>query len=102
MADQHIPDNDGEIDPFEDFLNGIEEDEGGLFDPSQVVFIRSTAGAAVEVPIEEPMAIRDVLQRGGLTVSTNIEYWVDGVAVQPDHMVAPGATVTAVGVVKGG
>jgi hypothetical protein len=102
MADQHIPDNDDELDPFEEFLGGIEGDEGGLFDPTQVVFIRSTGGANVEVPIEEPMAIRDVLTRGGLTVSSNIEYWVDGVSVQPDHVVAPGATVTAVGIVKGG
>jgi hypothetical protein len=49
MADQHIPDNDDELDPFEEFLGGIEGDEGGLFDPTQVVFIRSTGGANVEV-----------------------------------------------------
>ena len=88
---------------FDAFLNSLESEESeNLFDPSQVVTIRSTGGGEHVVPITDPMPIRDVLHQAGLLASAQIEYWVDGNAVASDFVVAPGATVTAIGVVKGG
>lgn len=100
MNDDYMDEQDNEFDTFLDSLDS--EEAESLFDPSQVVTIRSTGGGVHEVPITDPTPIRDVLQQAGLVVSAQIEYWVDGNAVAPDFVVAPGATVTAIGIVKGG
>ena len=77
--------------------------ENPLFDPTQIITIRSTGeGGNFAIPVTEPISITDLLAQANLTVSQSIEYWVDGVAVGPEHTVAPGTTVTAVGMVKGG
>lgn len=96
-------------DPFEDFMRAInvggdDEGENPLFDPDQIITIRSTGvgGGDFAIPVAEPISITNLLAQANLTVSQSIEYWVDGVAVPPEHTVAPGTTVTAVGQVKGG
>ena len=95
--------------PFDDFMrlvNAEEGEDGGenpLFDPTQIITVRSTGeGGNFAIPVTEPISITDLLAQANLTVSQSIEYWVDGVAVPPEHVVAPGTTVTAVGMVKGG
>lgn len=100
MDEDYLQQDDADFDSFLDSL-GSDEAES-LFDPSQVVTIRSTGGGVHEVPIDGPMTIREVLQQAGLLASAQIEYWVDGNAVAPEFVVAPGATVTAIGIVKGG
>ncbi len=96
-------------DPFEQFMAAINVDvqEGGenaLFDPDQIITIRSTGagGGDFAIPVTEPISITDLLEQANLTVSQSIEYWVDGVVVPPEHVIAPGTTLTAVGQVKGG
>lgn len=105
---EEVPTNPQGLDPFEDFMRLVntedgEEGENPLFDPTQIITIRSTTGGNdFAIPVAEPISITDLLAQANLTVSQSIEYWVDGVAVPPDHHVAPGTTVTAVGMVKGG
>lgn len=103
MTDQNTPQGD----PFEEFMRhitGTDEDANPLFDPQQIVTIRSTGagGGDFAIPVTEPISITELLSRANLTVSQSIEYWVDGTQVPPTHTVAPGTTVTAVGQVKGG
>lgn len=97
-----------EGDRFEEFMQAIniggDGEENPLFDPEQIVTIRSTGtgGGDFAIPVAEPISITALLNQAKLTVSQSIEYWVDGVTVPPEHVVAPGTTVTAVGQVKGG
>jgi hypothetical protein len=99
-----MPEN---VTEFEEFLNnlggGEEEDENPLFDPNQIITLRSTTGGQdFAIPVDEPITIAELISSANLTVSQEIEYWVDSVQVGQDHVVAPGGTVTAVGMVKGG
>lgn len=108
MTENETPQFEQGGDPFEQFMDAINvgQDEGGnqLFDPDQIITIRSTGagGGDFAIPVTEPISITALLAQANLTVSQSIEYWVDGVAVPPEHTVAPGTTVTAVGQVKGG
>jgi hypothetical protein len=87
---------------FSQFLADLPEEEQGDFDPNQIITIRSSAGGTFTVPTSEPMTIQALLERAELTTSPSIEYWVNGVVVGSDFVVAPGATVSAVGLIKGG
>lgn len=95
---------------FQDFLNSLGGGDGEsgeevnpLFNPETIITLRSTSGGDdFAIPVEGPTSIRDLIEGAGLAVSPSIEYWVDGAPVGPEHVVAPGATVTAVGQVKGG
>jgi len=103
MTEENTPQGD----PFEEFMRhitGADEDANPLFDPQQIVTIRSTGagGGDFAIPVTEPISITELLSRANLTVSQSIEYWVDGTQVPPEHTIAPGTTVTAVGQVKGG
>ena len=109
--DTENPQTPQEGDPFEEFVRainiGVDGEDGGenpLFDPEQIITIRSTGagGGDFAIPVAQPISITDLLAQANLTVSQSIEYWVDGVAVPPQHVVAPGTTVTAGGQVKGG
>lgn len=85
---------------FADFFS--EEDQPSDFDPTQVISLRSSSGGSFDVPAEEPMAISAVLAAANLAVGQGIEYWVNGTRVESDFVVAPGATINAIGMVKGG
>lgn len=89
---------------FDNLFDDFENDEEPIFDPSEVITIRSTAGGQFQIPVEpgETLSIQDALARAQLTVSTNIEYWVGDVTVAADFEVGPGSTVIAAGRVKGG
>ena len=113
MTDQETPNEETpqfeqQGDPFEDFMRAInlteEGEENTLFDPGQIITIRSTGagGGDFAIPVAEPISITALLEQANLTVSQSIEYWVDSVMVPPEHVVSPGTTVTAVGQVKGG
>jgi hypothetical protein len=98
--------NEGET-PAEEGFEGINEffeavDNTPAFDPNTAVTIRTAGGGSTMVPISGPATIAEVLRRTELAIGANVEYWVDGVAVQPDFVLAPGATLTIVGLVKGG
>jgi len=88
-------------DEFGAFLDGVTE-EGGQFDPNTIVKFLSTAGGSQDIPVEGPTTISELLALGGIAVGANVQFWVNNAQVQPDFVVAPGATVTAVGLVKGG
>lgn len=101
MAEQDL----GDFQEFLASLGGAEEGEdvNPLFNPENVVTLRSTSGGEdFAIPVEGPLTIRELIESAGLAVSPSIEYWVDQSPVGPDYTVAPGATVTAVGQVKGG
>ena len=85
---------------FTDFFN--EDDDPADFDPTQVISLRSSSGGSFDVPSSEPMAISAVLQAANLAVGQGIEFWVNGTRVESDFVVAPGATINAIGMVKGG
>jgi hypothetical protein len=95
------PEEDNTLDAFDEFLDGI-EDGGSIFDPTQIVSIRTTQGGSYDVPVEGELPIAEVLEKAGLAVSPNTQYWVNNAQVAADFLVAPGAVVTAVGMVKGG
>ncbi len=98
--DETPQENGGEDDPFDDFLNNMEAQPE--FDAAQSVTLRSTTGQSYTVPIEGPTPLSEVLRRSNLAFGANIELWVNGARVEPTYEVAPGAVVTAVGMVKGG
>jgi hypothetical protein len=91
---------DVERDDFDGFLAAALNTP--VFDPNQSVTIRTMGGGQTMVPLDAPASISDVLRRTELAIGANVEYWVGGVAVQPNFQVGPGATVTIVGLVKGG
>ena len=94
----------GSFEEFLDNLGGVDGDgEDSLFSHDQIVTLRSTtSGNDFPIPVDEPMSIADLLSRASLAVGQGIEYWVDGVQVDENHVVAPGGTITAIGTVKGG
>ena len=73
-------------DAFEQFLDGIEEEQIGLFDAAQIVSIRSTAGAAHEVPVTEPMPIREVLAKAGLLQTPHDQFGVVGETIPEEWL----------------
>jgi hypothetical protein len=103
--EQHEPEDGDPLEQFMEAINmGPEGEPNPLFDPEQIITIRSTGagGGDFAIPVTQPISITDLLGQANLTVSQSIEYWVDGVTVPPEHVIAPGTTVTAVGQVKGG
>jgi hypothetical protein len=64
----------------------------------------TTAGGQFDVPValDELLSVQEVFSRSKLFVSGAIEYWVNGVKVETDFQVGPGARISVVGVVKGG
>lgn len=75
-----------------------EETDDGSFS------IITTSGGHFDVPVaaDELLSVQEVLIRSRLTVSGAIEFWVNGVQVDPAYQVGPGARISVVGVVKGG
>lgn len=80
------------------------DDEQVVWLPEECVTIRSTAGGEYQVPLEadETKTIQQVLSQAQLTVSSDIEYWVGGITVNPNFVVSRGTVINAVGRVKGG
>ena len=93
-----------DLSAFEQFVDamGIGEDVAEVVDETALITLRSTVSGNFTVATEEPLTIAEVLAKGELTVAPDVEYMVDGVSVPSDHVVAPGATVTAIGMLKGG
>ncbi len=88
-------------DEFAAFIDGIEETAEA--DPAQCVTIRTSAGGnPLMVPVTEPTSVAEVMRRSGLFLGGAVEYWVNANRVDPSFMVSAGATITAVGQVKGG
>jgi hypothetical protein len=103
MNDTPTPqENPEQWEDFEAELEDLFGEEVDIYDPGEVVTIRATAGGVHYIPSEEATPIQELLTAANLTVSQDIRYWVDGAEVTPDHVVGPGAVVTAVGQVKGG
>lgn len=83
-------------------------DQEGL--PSQTIRIQSSAGGTVDVPVSEDHTVNgipgytlsELLDMAGLTVSPSTQYWLGETQIQPDAVLAPGAVVTAIGLMKGG
>ena len=74
------------------------------------VRIQSSAGGVIDVPVEEDhmegnfpgYLLADLLDMANLTVAPNTQYWLGETQVQLDTVIAPGATITAIGLMKGG
>jgi hypothetical protein len=77
-------------------------DDFQLPDGASVITVSSSNGARVYVPAAEAMPLSEVLSASGLNVMMGAEFWLNGAAIKADTIVAPGSTVTIVGVVKGG
>ncbi len=89
--------------PADDLADLIEDvTEEAVLDASQCVTLRSTNGQSFQIPVEGPTLLADVLARSELGFGANVEFWVNGNRVPTTETVAPGAVVTAVGIVKGG
>ena len=109
FEDDELDENGETLDPFDSFLNGIDE-EGSQFDPTQVIKIMSTAGGNVDVPVDMAhevngapgYTIDEVLTLANFAVGPTTQFWVNNAQVDRDYVVAAGAVVTAVGMVKGG
>jgi len=114
--DNSLPIDDGEVDPFDEFLDGITS-EGSTFDPSAVIKIISTGGGTQDIPVDPEHTVNNIpLDQGGelgytidevlalanLAISPNTQFWVNNAQVARSFVVAPGAVITAVGMVKGG
>ena len=48
------------------------------------------------------MTVAEVVAASALFIGGQVQYWLNGVQVQPTDTVAAGATLTMVGSVKGG
>lgn len=76
----------------------------------QTIRIQSSAGGVIDVPTSEDHMVdgvpgyrlADVLDMANLTVSPSTQYWLGETQINPDTVVAPGAVVTAIGLMKGG
>jgi hypothetical protein len=81
------------------------EDEEGydtIVDRSRLVRFLPTSGGPRDVAITEPMSLYAVLTTGSLTFAVGTQFEMDGVKIGMDTIVQPGATIVAIGQVKGG
>jgi hypothetical protein len=86
---------------FDSFLNNLEED-GSLFDPSQIISISTSAGGRWDIPATEPLTVGQVFDAAQVTTGSAVDIYVNGTVVDRNFVVAPGATIAVVGTVKGG
>lgn len=98
-----VPVDEGPVDPLDEILEGAEQalEEIGV-DPSQCVLITTTSAGRKWVPLTEPTAVGEVMRLAEFFASGPVTYWVNGVNVEPTELVAAGAEIMIVGVVKSG
>jgi hypothetical protein len=91
------------IDELDELLDEIDAEDLGV-DPQRMITIRTTSGGATSIPVAEgeTLSIADALDRANLTATRDVEYYVGGEPREADFQVAGGASITAVGTVKGG
>ena len=78
--------------------------------PTAVIRIQSSAGGVIDVPVEADhrvdglpgYTLAEVLEAANVTASPSTQYWLGETQINLDTVVAPGATITGIGLMKGG
>ena len=85
----------------DDFVNEETLVDLGI-DPSNVVTLRTSSGSSHYIAVSEPTKLVDLKLRSGLTYTTGTQFYLNGTPINDDAVVPMGATIMAVGSVKGG
>lgn len=86
---------------MDDFIPEGSE-ESNIPDPSTVIKFVTSGGEEAYVPVAGPTTISEALLNSNLRITGAVQYWLNGAEANVNTTVAPGATVTIVGSVKGG
>lgn len=89
----------------DDIVNALFETLGSdvTVSDEEGITLQSNAGGEETIrPIKENMTVRESLIQAGITPRADHEYIVDGVAVDGDEIVQPGAQIYIHTVVEGG
>jgi hypothetical protein len=86
---------------FDDDDDLFEETAEPMIDPTQVITLRTSGGDSRYIPADEPMALSQVKGLSGLTFGS-VAFYMNAAVIDDATVIPVGATVTAVGNVKGG
>jgi hypothetical protein len=88
-----------------DFFSETEETAAALPETGASITLRTSGGDTKYIPVpagQASMTVAEVVAASALFIGGQVQYWLNGVQVQPTDTVAAGATLTMVGSVKGG
>lgn len=85
------------------------DDEFGFTDddetediPEEVITLISSTGGRFYLPTNGAMTLDELVQKSGLTLGNNIQFFVEDTPIDSGSVIAPNTTVTALGNIKGG
>jgi hypothetical protein len=96
---------DGEEEQGADFFSETEETVAALPETGATITLRTSGGDTKYIPVpagQATMTVTEIVAASALAVSGAVNYWLNGVQVQPGDAVPAGAVLTLVGSVKGG
>ena len=94
----NIPD---EFEPeFEDELQS-EASPDPLFDPTEVITLRTSGGETRYIPALEPMTLAEVKAISGLAFGA-VQFYLNAAVIDNDTIIPVGSVISAIGNVKGG
>ena len=94
----NIPD---EFEPeFEDELQP-EASPDPLFDPTEVITLRTSGGETRYIPALEPMTLAEVKAISGLAFGA-VQFYLNAAVIDNDTIIPVGSVISAIGNVKGG
>ncbi len=104
-----MPEGQGEADPtseppastVDDFVNEETPVDLGV-DPQAFVTLRTSSGTSHYVAVAGPSTLADIKLHSGLTFTTGTQFFLNGTVIEDAAVVPAGATLVAVGSVKGG
>ena len=87
---------------MDDFLpQGNTPDMSGV-DMQQVITIRTSSGQSHYVPSPEALTLQQVKEKSGLTFAAGTQVFLNNAIITDETVIPAGATIVAVGTVKGG
>ncbi len=81
---------------------GMDEEEGLGIDPNQIVTLRTSDGSTHYIAVEGPMTLAELKRRSDLNFGGNVQVFLNNAVISDETVVPAGATIVAVGSVKGG